>query len=66
MILKVLRWHGLFDHLQRMVINESCTSQDLLANRLFGWIADTHELFGDQAEEPLGEIFEREACEARG
>jgi hypothetical protein len=47
-------------------MNEPCTSQELIAYRLIGGIADKRKLLKDEADEPLGEIFERKATEARG
>ena len=46
-------------------MNEPCTSQELIAYCLFGGIADKRKLLKDEADEPLSEIFERKACEAR-
>jgi hypothetical protein len=31
-----LRWHGLFDHALRTLMNEPCTSQELIVYDLFG------------------------------
>ena len=38
-----------------------CTSQELMAYRLFGGIADKRKLLKDEADEPLSEILERQA-----
>ena len=46
-------------------MNEPCTSQELIADRLFGGIPDERKLLKDGAYEPLTEIFERQAYEAR-
>jgi hypothetical protein len=42
-------------------MNEPCGSQELIAYVLFGGIADKHKLLKDEADEPLGEIFEHNA-----
>ena len=42
-------------------MNEPCTSQELIAYCLFGGIADKRKLLKDEADEPLSEIFKREA-----
>ena len=49
----------------RTLTNEPCTSQELIAYCLFGGIADRRKLLKDEADEPLSEIFERKAYEAR-
>ena len=46
-------------------MNEPCTSQELIAYCLFGGIADKRKLLKDEADEPVSEIFERKAYEAR-
>ena len=46
-------------------MNEPCTSQELIAYYLFGRMADKRKLLKDDADEPLSEIFEHEAYEAR-
>ena len=46
-------------------MNEPCTSQELIAYHLFGGIADKRKLLKDEADEPLSQIFERKAYEAR-
>ncbi len=46
-------------------MNEPCTSQELIAYYLFGGIADKRKLLKDEADEPLSEILERKADEAR-
>jgi hypothetical protein len=42
-------------------MNKPCTSQELIADYLFGGIADKRKLLKDEADEPLSEIFERKA-----
>jgi hypothetical protein len=49
-----------------MVMNESCTSEEVIAYDLFGGIADERKLLKDEADEPLSEIFENKAQEACG
>ena len=49
----------------RTLMNEPCTSQELIAYYLFGGIADKRKLLKDEADEPLSLIFERKAHEAR-
>src|SRR5271155_5382606 len=46
-------------------MNKPCTSQELIADYSFGGIADDRKLLKDEADEPLGEIFERKADTAR-
>jgi hypothetical protein len=46
-------------------MNKPCTSQELIADYVFGGIADKRNLIKDEAHEPLGEIFEHKADEAR-
>ena len=46
-------------------MNAPGTSQELNAYLLFGGIADKRKLLKDEAREPLSEIFERKADEAR-
>jgi hypothetical protein len=46
-------------------MNKPCTSEELIADSLFGGIADKLKLLKDEADEPLSEIFERKADEAR-
>jgi len=45
----------------RTLINQPCTSQELIASWLFGRIADKERLLKDEADEPLSEILEHEA-----
>jgi hypothetical protein len=47
-------------------MNQTCASQELIARCLFGGIADPRKLLNEDADETLGEIFERKAYEARG
>jgi hypothetical protein len=42
-------------------MNKPCASQELIADYLFGGIADKRKLLKDEADEPLSEIFERKA-----
>ena len=44
-----------------MLINEPCTSQELIAYDLFGGIAEKRKLLKDEADEHLNEMFERKA-----
>jgi hypothetical protein len=46
-------------------MNESCTSQELIAYHLFGAIAGKRKLLKDEADELLTQIFEVKAYEAR-
>ena len=46
-------------------MNAPWTSQELIAYYLFGGIADKRKLLKDEADEPLSEIFEHKAYEAR-
>src|SRR5262249_15044475 len=56
--------HGLLVHWPRTLLNGPGASQELVAQDLFGGIADEPGLLKDEADGPFGEGFEREACDA--
>ena len=62
----VFRWHRLFDHPLWTPTNEPCTSRELIADCLFGEIADKRKFLKDEADERLTEIYTETAAVSRG